>query len=235
MDGLARANSEAANGLAEYLDKHSHMLDQLAWYTDFRREAGAELLSKARTEEQALEDFAVLSNEVVKRYGTQSTDHHQSSKVMVQTVAVLTEAACLDEGLNVDVDPQKRATIVSASHIWTSPRRLDGALPSLLNPVGLWEIKEYWGGTSGGSKMSDAIYECQLVGAELRTFEDTGGPRVRHYAILDGAQQWAARQSDLRRAVDLLCSGLLDELLVGEEVLQDWPRIVRELCALVPR
>ena len=83
--------------------------------------------------------------------------------------------------------------------------------------------------------MSDAIYECQLVGQELRSFEDIGGPRVRHYAILDGSQQWSARQSDLKRAVDLLCWGLLDELLVGKEVLTEWPRITRELCALVTR
>ena len=235
MDGLVRVDSEAANGLYAYLDVHGHLLDSLAWYLDYRHEAGAALLAKARTEDQALADFAELSSEVVKRYGTQSTDHHQSSKVMVQTVAVLTEAVCLDEGLDVDVDPQKRATIVSESHIWTSPRRLDGALPSLLNPVGLWEIKEYWGGTSGGSKMSDAIYECQLVGEELRTFEDTGGPRVQHYAILDGARQWSSRQADMRRAVDLLCSGLLDELLVGSEVMEDWPGIVRQLCTLVSR
>jgi hypothetical protein len=152
---------------------------------------------------------------------------------MVKTVEVLTRAICAERGLQVDLDPQKRATIVSDDHIWVSPRRLDGALTSLLNPVGLWEIKEYWGGTAGGSKMSDAIYECQLVGEELRTFEDRYGPHVRHYAILDGVQQWGHRKSDLRRAVDLLCAGLLDELLVGSEVLTQWPRIVNEMTELV--
>ena len=130
------------------------------------------------------------------------------------------------------MNPQKRAALVSDSFIWVSPRRLDGALPSLLNPVGLWEIKEYWGGTSGGSKMSDAIYECQLVGQELRAFQALHGVHVRHYAILDGREQWMTRRSDLRRAVDLLCAGLLDELLVGTEVLAEWPRIIGELCAL---
>ena len=83
--------------------------------------------------------------------------------------------------------------------------------------------------------MSDAIYECQLVGQELRAFEHKYGLHTYHYAILDGAQQWSHRKSDLRRAVDLLCAGLLDELLVGREVLTEWPRIVSEMTDLVSR
>ncbi len=235
LAALGKADTEAAWGLTEYLQRHPNLLPRLAWYSRFRVEAGTRLLAMARTEEQAVADFAALSTDVVKKYGTQSTDHHQSSKVLVQTVAILTETYCRDQGLEVNVDPQKRASVVRNNHIWTSPRRLDGALPSLLNPVGLWEIKEYWGGSGGGSKMSDAIYECHLVGQELRSFEDVGGPRVRHYAILDGSAQWATRKSDLRRAIDLLCCGLLDELLVGSEVLTEWPRIVAELCELVKR
>jgi hypothetical protein len=209
------------------------MIPRLAGYTQFRDSAADDLLAKARTEEEALADFARLSSEVVTRYGTQSADHHQSSKVMVKTVEVLTRAICVERGLQVNVNPQKRAAIISGDHIWVSPRRLDGALTSLLNPVGLWEIKEYWGGTAGGSKMSDAIYECQLVGQELRAFEDVYGQHVLHYAILDGVQQWNHRKSDLRRAIDLLCAGLLDELLVGEEVLSEWPRIVSAMTELV--
>lgn len=233
LGALAKADTEASLGLSQYLRKDPDTLAMVTWYIEYRAAAGELLLSHARTEQQALADFAQLSDVVVSRYGTRSADHHQSSKVVVATVEVLTQTVCREEGLLVNVNPQKRATHISESHLWTSPRRLDGALPSLLNPVGLWEIKEYWGGTSGGSKMSDAIYECQLVGTEMRMLWDHGGPYIRHYAILDGLQQWTVRKSDLRRAVDLLCSGLLDELLVGQEILQEWPRIVRELCALV--
>jgi hypothetical protein len=49
--------------------------------------------------------------------------------------------------------------------------------------------------------------------------------------ILDGKESWAARRADLRRAVDLLSMGLIDELVVGREILEEWPRIVRALCA----
>ena len=52
-----------------------------------------------------------------------------------------------------------------------------------------------------------------------------------HFVILDGKESWAARRADLRRAVDLLSMGLIDELVVGREILEEGPRIVRALCA----
>jgi hypothetical protein len=151
---------------------------------------------------------------------------------MVATVAALTELTTRPLGVASDTNPQSRAAVVTDNYIWVSPRRLDGAIPTLVNPIGLWEIKEYWGKTSGGSKMSDAIYECQLVGQELRAFEDLHAMAIRHYVILDGRDQWLARRSDLRRAIDLLSQGIIDELIVGREVIQEWPRIVSELSAV---
>jgi hypothetical protein len=81
--------------------------------------------------------------------------------------------------------------------------------------------------------MSDAIYEVQLVGQELRAFEalhGSDGAPLRHCLFLDGKEQWGHRMSDLRRAVDLLCGGLIDDLVAGRAVLTDWPPIVEELC-----
>lgn len=211
------------------------MPDRLAGYLTYRADEGARLENEMlRTEEEALADLARLGDIEIQRYGTQSADHHQSSKVLVATVEALTRLTCGETGTNFDSNPQSRAAVVCDEHIWVSPRRLDGALPGLLNPVAIWEIKEYWGVTGGGSKMSDAIYECQLVGQELRAFEDLHGIHVRHYVFLDGRAQWSARRSDLRRAIDLLCMGLINELIVGREVLTEWPRIVRELTAACP-
>lgn len=242
IPNLKSVGTEACQGLVRYLSTRQDMIPRVAEYTQFRAEAAQRLWEATRTEDEAIADFAALSDAVVATYGTQSADHHQSKKVMVQTIEVLTHKVCLDRGIGeVNVNPQKRASIISDGYIWVSPRRLDGALPSLLNPLALWEIKEYWGGSQGtggrdgGSKMSDAIYECQLVGEELRTFEDVHGQHVYHYAILDGRWQWKSRMSDMRRAVDLLCSGLLDELLVGKEVITEWPRIVSDLTELLPR
>src|SRR4051812_15016314 len=82
-------------------------------------------------------------------------------------------------------------------HLHVSARNLVGAIPSLFKPSILWEVKEYWGGgdgKNGGSKLSDAVYECNLVGRELREFEERANyPRIAHIVFLDGYCQWAAR------------------------------------------
>jgi hypothetical protein len=105
-------------------------------------------------------------------------------------------------------------------------RNLDGAIPALTNPTVVWEIKEYWGKTKGGSKMSDALYECNLVGLELREFEEYAGLRVAHIVFLDGKEQWTVRRSDVVRFIDLHNQGLIDHLIVGREVENDWARIL---------
>lgn len=230
IPALHRVGTPAAKGLVDYLSDREEMLSRLSHYWSRRRVIAANMLSLMRTEEEAKDDFSTLSDQIVESYGVQIDGYHKSSKVLVNTVDALVDAECSRTSTPVDKNPQSRAAIVSRDHIWVSPRRLDGAIPSLFNPVALWEIKEYWGKTSGGSKMSDAIYEIQLVGTELRMFEDEFGIHVNHYAILDGKHQWSARKSDLRRSVDLLYSGLLDELVVGREVLTEWPRILRECC-----
>jgi hypothetical protein len=111
-------------------------------------------------------------------------------------------------------------------------RNLDGAIPALLSPIVVWEIKEYWGSTKGGSKMSDALYECLLVGRELREFEETSKTRVAHVVFLDGQEQWGHRESDLRRFIDLFHQGVIDHLVIGKEVEKDWAAL---LDGLLPK
>ena len=228
-----RSDELAATGLLAYLERRGDLPDRLAAYLVYRAEEAVRLeAEQLREEDEALADLAVVSDVEIQRYGTKSADHHQSSKVMVATVEALARLTCDEREMEFDANPQSRAIVLDQDRIWVSPRRLDGALPSLLNPVAIWEIKEYWGVTGGGSKMSDAIYECQLVGQELRAFEDLHGLHMQHYVFLDGKAQWGARRSDLRRAIDLLSMGLVDELVVGREVLSEWPRIVGEMCGL---
>ncbi|WP_189559213.1 DUF7687 domain-containing protein [Streptomyces pilosus] len=229
---LKSVKSSAADGLIGYLNRNPENLGQLSRYWAKRREVSETLLSLMRSEEEAKGDYIAMSDRALESYGVRIEGYHRSSKVLVNTVDAVLNEECAKAKVDVNTSPQSRAAIISDEHIWVSPRRLDGAMPALLNPIALWEIKEYWGVTNGGSKMSDAIYELQLVGVELRTFEDEVGIHVNHYAIIDGRDQWNSRKSDLRRAVDLLYSGLLDELIVGREVLTEWPRVVRECCAL---
>lgn len=227
---LRRMGTDAATGLADWLEQSEpSLITDLAGYTHTRYALAEHALEDLlRTEDEAVVDFGTLSSEDIRRYTTQTTYNHQSAKVMVQTVEVLTKRASEGQPEEPDVDPQKRAASINGSDLWVSPRRLDGALPSLLNPVGLWEIKEYWG-SGGGSKMSDAVYEIQLVGTELAIYEREAGVKIKHYAILDGRNQWGTRKADMRRMFDLLYSGVIDELIIGREVLTEWERIVSEM------
>ncbi|MFG2096893.1 hypothetical protein [Streptomyces sp. NPDC048612] len=229
---LRKANSGAADGLIQYLDGHSSILDKLSDYWCRRGEASKEAFSLLRTEDEAKSDYSMVSDRALQSYGVKLEGYHKSSKALVNTVDAIVYEEQKAFEVSVNTNPQSRAAVVSGEHIWVSPRRLDGAIPGLFNPTALWEIKEYWGKTLGGSKMSDAIYELQLVGTELRLFEDEFDIHVSHFAIIDGLRQWESRKSDLRRAIDLLYSGLLDELIVGREVLTEWPRVVRECFEL---
>jgi hypothetical protein len=78
--------------------------------------------------------------------------------------------------------------------------------------------------------MSDAVYECALVGLELRQFEDrVGAPSVLHVVFLDGKDQWSSCKSDLKRFIDLFHQGLIDDLIVGREVETEWPSLLRSV------
>ncbi len=179
-----------------------------------------------RTEEEALAYCERLGVEVTNT-STRSQDHHQSSKTLVAAVSYVAGEHRRSRGLGVDVAPTRRCVWLEGNQLHVTARNLDGAIPSLESPEAIWEIKEYWGKTKGGSKMSDAVYECALVGRELREFEDrTGAPHVLHVVFVDGKEQWSYRQSDLRRFVDLFHQGIVDHLFVGRDVETEWKKLL---------
>lgn len=76
--------------------------------------------------------------------------------------------------------------------------------------------------------MSDAVYECNLVGRELRKFEETSGTSTLHVVFLDGMTQWTARRSDLKRFVDLTNQGLVDHLFMGTQIETDFEAVLEQ-------
>ena len=186
-----------------------------------------------RTEEEALAYCKTL-NYKVDTTKTKNKDHHQSSKVMIASVTEIAERVCKDNGLTLDPDPQNRCVWLRHDKLHVTSRNLDGAIPGLANPSVVWETKEYWGKTKGGSKMSDAVYECQLVGRELREYEETTKSPVVHIVFMDGKEQWSHRKSDLRRFIDLSCQGLIDYLIVGRQVESTWEPILRNIFQVGP-
>ncbi|MGA3135362.1 MAG: hypothetical protein ABSC88_05135 [Terracidiphilus sp.] len=129
-----------------------------------------------------------------------------------------------------DFDPRSLTTMTkNAMPQRTLARRVDGAFPSVINPVGIWEIKEYYYTTTFGSRVADGVYETLLDGMELEELEAATGRKVHHLLILDDRfTWWQCGRSYLCRMVDLLHMGFVDEVIFGREVLTRLPDVARE-------
>lgn len=219
LESLKTCRSVNVNGSVFEVDANT--VELLFRYLEERNAQFEYAYDCLRTEQEAL-DYCSGHGLAVGRTATRSADHHQSSKAMIAAVTHVARGVCTLRGVTFNPDPSKRCVWFSDNALHVSARNLDGAIPGLANPTIIWEIKEYWGQTSGGSKMSDAVYECHLVGLELREFEARGNPRVNHVVFVDGKAQWSARKSDLRRLIDLMNQGLVDYLFVGREVESEW-------------
>ena len=85
------------------------------------------------------------------------------------------------EGVPCDYDPRQLTTFsANRKPIRTFARRVDGAFPSTVNPVAIWEVKEYYYTTTFGSRVADGVYETLLDGMEVRELEEHTGIRVHH-------------------------------------------------------
>lgn len=144
-------------------------------------------------------------------------------------INILTEAIL--GSLDFDLDPRTFVVMTrDRKPLYTLTRMVDGAYPSVINPLVVWEIKEYYNTTSFGSRVADAVYETILDGYELTEIKDVGKFDVKHYLLIDGyLTWWQMGKSYLCRMVDMLHEGFLDEILFGKQVLTRWPEIIKEL------
>ncbi len=150
-------------------------------------------------------------------------------------------------GLPCNYNPQELTTITrNRQPFRTLARRVDGAFPGPVDPLAIWEIKEYYFTTTFGSRVADGVYETLLDGMELdeletglRTLEpaerrrgayrSTGHtrPNIEHLLMLDAHFTWWMKgRSYLCRIIDMLHMGYVDEVLFGREVLTRIPEIV---------
>lgn len=115
----------------------------------------------------------------------------------------------------------------------TLSRRFDGALPGTVNPVGIWEIKEYYYTTTFGSRIADGVYETQLDGYELQELSEITNRKIYHIYFLDDYNTWwNMGKSYLCRIIDMLHVGLVDEVIFGKEAFERWPIVVEELITI---
>ena len=134
--------------------------------------------------------------------------------------------------LGFDDDPRSLAYIWDNDGriIGASSRRFDGAYPSIINPKLVWEIKEYYYATTFGSRVADGVYETQLDGFEFKELYERTGKKVYHVLFIDAYRTWWTQgKTYLCRLVDAMNSGVVDEVIVGREVLTRWPELLRSI------
>lgn len=136
------------------------------------------------------------------------------------------------DSLGFDDDPR------GLTYIWdddkkligASSRRFDGAYPSTKSPKIVWEIKEYYYATTFGSRVADGVYETQLDGFEFKELFDRTGRKVYHILFIDAYKTWWIQgKSYLCRLIDAMNSGVVDEVIVGKEVLTRWPELLKTM------
>ena len=139
------------------------------------------------------------------------------------------------KGAECNYSPMKLTTITRDSvAVRTLSRRVDGAFPAVVNPVAVWEIKEYYYTTTFGSRIADGVYETLVDGMELEELREHEGIDVKHYLMVDAYDTWwKMGKSYLCRMVDMLHMGYVDEVLFGREVVDRIPELAKEWLFLV--
>ena len=129
------------------------------------------------------------------------------------------------DGYPVDYDPRKLTTVTrDGVPLRTLSRRVDGAMPGHVDPIAIWEIKEYYYTTTFGSRVADGVYETLLDGMELKEITHREGIDVEHILMVDAKYTWwDCGKSYLCRIIDMLHMGYVDEVLFGREVVERIP------------
>jgi hypothetical protein len=134
------------------------------------------------------------------------------------------------EGLPCNYDPRTLTSITrDGVPLRTLARRIDGAFTTVVDPIAVWEVKEYYNTKTFGSRVADGVYETLLDGSELQELRENEGVHIGHYLIVDDRfTWWDCGRSYLCRIIDMLHMGVLDEAIFGREVLERVPLLVQE-------
>jgi hypothetical protein len=158
-----------------------------------------------------------------KQKGSKKAEAYLTCMVNILIEANLKDYRC-------DYDPRTLTTVTrNGRPLRTLARRIDGAFPSTVNPIAVWEVKEYYYTTTFGSRVADGVYESLLDGMELEEIREQEGIDVKHYLFVDAQYTWwECGKSYLCRLIDMLHMGYVDEVFFGREVIERLPTLVKQ-------
>lgn len=212
-------------------DTPTHLAEDVLEYMNARSKV---LIDRVKPNLLVREEARAIYEELLNRYDPEMRAPMNKQKgekrhpaYLTGIVNVLTETVI--GSTSFDASPRALTkVVVGGKMVATFSRWMDGAYPGVVNPSAVWEIKEYYGTTTFGSRVADGVYESMLDGMEINNVESKHGLKIHHYLIVDDRfTWWECGISYLCRIIDMLNMGLVDEVLFGKEVVTRWPEIVR--------
>lgn len=206
-DHIVRAGQRTPLGdlLQAYFEYRAEVLDGFVQHQLMDAEGARELFAQKRDEYQPRCPLPLNKQKKEKK----------SYAYLAGPVNMIIEKHA--DGLPCNYDPRELTTVTRhGAPVRTLARRVDGAFPSAVNPIAVWEIKEYYYTTTFGSRVADGVYETLLDGMELEELREHEGIDVKHYLIIDARYTWwECGRSYLCRIIDMLHMGYVDEVLFG--------------------
>jgi hypothetical protein len=228
--GLDAARLQGADGVPTQLGR------TLGAYFAYRADALNTLVQpRLMAAGKARELFTQLKRQLNYSGPVPMNKQKGAKKAPAYFTALLNMLICSNtEGLACDYDPRVLTTVtVDRVPVRTLARRVDGAFPKAVNPIAVWEIKEYYYTTTFGSRVADGVYETLLDGMELEELRVSEGVNVLHYLMVDGRYTWwDCGRPYLCRILDMLHMGYVDEVLFGSEIVERIPALVKQWVAL---
>ncbi|MCA0890480.1 DUF7687 domain-containing protein [Qipengyuania flava] len=207
------------------------LLDYFAYRAEVLNDIVQYQLMNAQEAEEMYERLLALQEYKLTAPMNKQKGDKKKVAYLTAMVNMLIEANA--DGMEYDHDPRQLTTVTrEGMPLRTLARRVDGAFPSAVNPVAVWEIKEYYHTTTFGSRVADGVYETLLDGMELEEMREETGVEVDHVLMVDAHfTWWACGRAYLCRMIDMLHMGYVDEILFGREIEDRLPVIVKEWVA----
>lgn len=204
------------------------LLDYFAFRADVLNNTVQHQLMDAAAAKAMYERLLGLQNYKIAATMNKQKGEKKQVAYLTAMVNMLVEANA--DGIDYDYDPRELTTVTKDGRpLRTLSRRVDGAFPSPVNPVAVWEIKEYYHTTTFGSRVADGVYETLLDGMELEEMRLETGVEVEHLLVVDAHYTWwDCGRAYLCRMIDMLHMGYVDEVLFGREIETRLPVIVKD-------
>jgi hypothetical protein len=206
----------------EYLNYRGDVIENHIKYMLMKRE-------EAKNEFEKLQKKFSESKVKIQMNKQKGEKRHPS--YLVGLVNLIAESVL---GSEFDNDPSNLGVIIdNGGPLFTLCRRMDGAYPSTFKPKLIWEIKEYYGTTTFGSRIADGVYETMLVGEELKQLLNNYDIKIYNVLFVDDYfTWWVLGRSYVCRLIDMLHIGYADAIFFGKEVLTEWEPLLKEITKL---